>query len=350
MALFPGGGEIAPDIPADLVESFIDRALTGGYTEAIQLVISRLDVGTPEEPIITNVLAAALRQVGDRWQRDELSVASEHLVSGAAEAALYALAGEAPPPATGVPVIVACAEGDFHATAAHMFARILRCRGTGSDFLGASTTAEHVAESLEEHRHVALVVSCNMAMFFPGAIRLVNAGHAAGIPVLVGGRAFKYGTEHALRVGADGWAADVDAAVEILGSWRRQKPSFSAVPILPGRATTELRHRSNELSTTVLEDLFGRLPILSGFSARRLEQAREYLSYVVRYVAAAQMVDDDRVLVDFLGWLGEVLDARNIPRELLVEGVRSLVALLDAVSAEAGRIGEAGLSHIGAAP
>jgi methanogenic corrinoid protein MtbC1 len=70
------------------VESFIDRALTGGYTEAIQLVISRLDVGTPEEPIITNVLAAALRQVGDRWQRDELSVASEHLVSGAAEAAL----------------------------------------------------------------------------------------------------------------------------------------------------------------------------------------------------------------------------------------------------------------------
>jgi hypothetical protein len=181
--------------------------------------------------------------------------------------------------------------------------------------------------------------------------RLVNAGHAAGVPVLVGGRAFKYGTEHALRAGADGWAADVDGAAEILGSWRRQKPSFfSAVTILPGRATTELRHRSNDLSTTVLDDLFERLPILAGFSARRLEQAREYLAYVVRYVAAAQMVDDDRVLVDFLDWLGQVLDARNIPRELLVEGVRSLVPLLDAVSAEAGRIGEAGLSHIGAAP
>ncbi len=138
---------------------------------------------------------------------------------------------------------------------------------------------------------------------------------------------------------------------QILGSWRRQKPSFfSAVTILPGRATTELRHRSNDLSTTVLDDLFERLPILAGFSARRLEQAREYLAYVVRYVAAAQMVDDDRVLVDFLDWLGQVLDARNIPRELLVEGVRSLVPLLDAVSAEAGRIGEAGLSHIGAAP
>jgi len=126
----------------------------------------------------------------------------------------------------------------------------------------------------------------------PGAIRLVNAGHAAGIPVLVGGRAFKYGTEHALRVGADGWAADVDAAVEILGSWRRQKPSFSAVPILPGRATTELRHRSNELSTTVLDDLLDVYQYCRVL-APSARAGREYLSYVVRYVAAAQMVDDD---------------------------------------------------------
>jgi methanogenic corrinoid protein MtbC1 len=65
------------------VESFIDRALTGDYTQAVQMVISRLDVGIPEEPIITDLLAAALRQVGDRWQREELSVASEHLVRGA---------------------------------------------------------------------------------------------------------------------------------------------------------------------------------------------------------------------------------------------------------------------------
>jgi methylmalonyl-CoA mutase cobalamin-binding subunit len=292
---------------------------------------------------------APLRPVGCPY---EVTPEELHpLVSGAAEAALHALAGKAPASVTGAPVIVACAEGDFHATAAHMFARILRCRGTGSDFLGASTTAEHVAESLEQEQpNVALVVSCNMAMFFPGVINLVNAGHAADVPVLVGGRAFKYGSEHARRLGADGWAADVDGAVEILGPWRRQKPSFSAEPILPGRATTELRHRTNELTATVLDDLFERLPILLGFRSRRLEQAREYLAYVVRYVAAAQMVDDARVLVDFLDWLGEVLDARNIPRELLVEGVRSLVPLLDAVNAEAGRIGEAGLGHLAAEP
>lgn len=119
-------------------------------------------------------------------------------------------------------------------------------------------------------------------------------------------------------------------------------------PIIPGRGATELRYRTNELSTAVFGDLLERLPILSGFSPRRLEQAREYLAYTVRYVVAAQMVHDARVLLDFLDWLGEVLEARDIPRELLVEGVRSLVPLLHAVNAEAGRLGEAGLSHLGA--
>ena len=206
-----------------------------------------------------------------------------------------------------------------------------------------------MAESLaQEHPNVALVVSCNMAMFFPGVINLVNASHAANVPVLVGGRALKYGGEHARRLGADGWAADVDGAVEILGAWGQQKPLLRPEPIIPGRGATELRYRTNELSTAVFGDLLERLPILSGFSPRRLEQAREYLAYTVRYVVAAQMVHDARVLLDFLDWLGEVLEARDIPRELLVEGVRSLVPLLHAVNAEAGRLGEAGLSHLGA--
>jgi methanogenic corrinoid protein MtbC1 len=331
------------------VRSFIAHASSGDYVQAVALVTSRLHAGVPAEPIVADLLARALDQVGEGWQKDELSVASEHLVSGAAEAALQALASEVPAPPGGVPVISACAEGDFHATAAHMFAQILRFRGVGTDFLGASTTAAHVAESLEGHRRAALVVSCHMAMFLPGTISLVNAGHAAGVPVLVGGRAFGYGAELALRLGADGWAPDADEAVEILGSWQRKRPSVSAVPIRPDRAATELSHRAAQLTTVVLAELVGRSP-LSGFDARRLDQAREYLGCVVRSIATAQLVDDARVLLDFLDWLAEVLDARHIPRDVLVDGVGSLVPLLHAVSAEAGRLGELGLEHLSAAP
>ncbi|MFP4513153.1 MAG: B12-binding domain-containing protein, partial [Acidimicrobiales bacterium] len=175
--------------PDQLVDEFIALAVEGNSKAAVDLVLELLDDLVPSETIITELLAPVQREVGARWQRNELSVADEHLASGVTESALHALVGVDAVRAESGLVVVACAEGDWHTLAAKMFAEQLRGRGVVVAFLGASTPAEHIATFLRRHRPEALAVSCTSPLFYTGVAPLADAAHAAGIPVLVGGRA-----------------------------------------------------------------------------------------------------------------------------------------------------------------
>ena len=84
-------------------------------------------------------------------------------------------------------VVVTCAEGDWHAIAAHMFAEQLRSRGVVVAYLGASTPADHVARFFARHRPEVVAVSCNLPLYFRGLSRIADVAHALGIPVLAGG-------------------------------------------------------------------------------------------------------------------------------------------------------------------
>jgi methanogenic corrinoid protein MtbC1 len=329
-----------------LVEAFIGHALAGAHDQAVALALSQLDDAVPEELVITELLAPALRQVGERWQANELSVADEHLVTSAAEASLYALANEARPETGGSPVAVACAEGDWHAVAAHMFAEVLRSRGLATTFLGASTPAEHVTRFLERHRHGALVVSCNLAIFFPGVAALVDAAHVVGVPVLAGGRALRT-NQCAHLLGADGWAPDAGSSIEVLASWHQRTPPVRTTPARLDAAAIELDLRADELGAAAFIDLSKHFRAMSSYSMRQLAQTRQDLVYIVRFVAAAQLVNDSSVLTEFLEWLAYVLSARRVPRSALVAGLEALAPLLRQVSPQAGELAEVGARVVG---
>ncbi len=172
-------------------ERFMELSLSGATQDAVKFALSMLDVGTREEEIIVDVLAVSQRRVGERWHKNDLSVADEHLATGVAEATLCALASDTPPPTGHGSVVVACAEGDWHSIAAHMISEQLRAEGIRVIFLGASTPADSVARMLGQYRPNALAVSCNLALFFGGITRLADAAHVHGVPVLAGGRALQ---------------------------------------------------------------------------------------------------------------------------------------------------------------
>lgn len=52
--------------------------------------------------------------------------------------------------------------------------------------------------------------------------------------------------------------------------------------------------------------------------------SHEGLVCAVQFLAAARLGDDDSVLEDFLVWLGELLDARGMSREVLSAGLDAL--------------------------
>jgi methanogenic corrinoid protein MtbC1 len=331
------------DAPA---RAFFEFALSGDRPHAVGLVLELLNTGTPQDLIITDVLAPVQRRVGELWHQNRLSVASEHLVTGISESALYALANVAPVvPGTSL-VAVACAEGDWHAIAAQMLAQQLQAQGLIVAFLGASTRSEDVARFLNRHDPDALVLSCSLPIFFRGIARLTDTAHAAGIPVMAGGRALQDAPEQASYLGVDGWAHTVDEAIEVLTRWRQRPLTIQGEPTILDRAAVELDAKADELASEAFIVLAERLAIMSNFTVSQVDRTREDLSFMVRWVAAALLVNDQTVFMDFLDWLIPLFATRGIPCSAVITGIESLEPLLHDLSPIAARFCTNGIEHV----
>jgi len=320
----------------DFVEPFLGHAIRGDASSAVRLTLDLVDQGASVESVIVDLLAAAQYECGQRWQRNDWGVADEHLVSGVTQRCLGAVANTVTPATPTGSVVVACAEGDWHSLPAQMFAEVLRSRGFAVAFLGASTPSDHVARLLVRDRPDAVTICCNLAPFFAGVSSVADAAHRTGTPVIAGGRALGSGPGRALRLGADAWAPDVSAAVATLCAWAGDRPCPSPDPTTFDGVAMILDLDSPQLASAALESMIASRPCMGGYNTEQLARTREDLALMVRFIAAARLVDDPSVLMEFLDWLNSVLGARGVPTAALVAGLEALAPLVDKADPKAG--------------
>ena len=127
---------MSPASAPGVVDRYLGLALTGNLEGAVAVAVRKLSEGTSAEAILDEVLVPAQRAVGDRWHRNEIGVADEHVASHTAYAALYALGNLMPAPPPTSRVVIGCAEGDWHALAPHILSLQLRARGFAATVLG----------------------------------------------------------------------------------------------------------------------------------------------------------------------------------------------------------------------
>ena len=332
--------------PSDYVEPYLDDAIRGERRPAIRLTLDLLDNGVPEDRVVTDLLAAAQCEVGERWYRNEFTVVDEHVVTGVSAAALAALAGESTPPASTGHTVVSCAEGDWHSLAAQMFGETLRSHGVGVTVLGASTPADLVAKSLSHRGADSLAVSCSVPIFFAGVARLVNAAHREGFPVIVGGRAMGGDSRRAERLGADAWASTAAEAAVILDHWRSHPPAISHNPTPLHPVAVRLAADAWALGHSALDGLAARFPPLADYDERQRARTSEDLVFIVQFLAAAILVADDVVFTEFLVWLQILLINRSVPRRALITGLEELRPAIAAVDASAARLLDTGRQQL----
>ena len=321
--------------PRDYVQTYLRDAVHGDRRAAVRLTLDLLDQRVSREQIVVGLLAAAQQEVGQLWYCNELTPADEHLASGVTAAALDTLMGETSQPAGAGLTVVACAEGDFHSLAAQMFGELLREYGLGVSVLGASTPADAVAEYLVRSGADSLAISCSVPIFFPGTVRLIDAAHRQGIPVIAGGPAFGHGPGRAERLGADAWALTAaDAAVILLG-WQSEPPSVSREPTLVDPVALRLTAQADALGGAALDGLAARFPPMADYDERRLARTREDLVFIVQFLAAALLAADQAVFGDFLNWQQNLLVQRGVPPHALIAGLEALRPVLEAVDAGA---------------
>lgn len=211
-----------------LRDAFVEALLRSDPREARRLVA---DSPARARDLYLEVLAPALYEIGDRWERAEISVAQEHLATAITESVMAELAprltDDRDPPARGR-AVVACSDGELHRVGARMVGDFLEADGWDVLFLGALTPPEHLVALVSEQRAAVVAISASLPDRIDELAEVCAVlGRLQPRPVIaVGGRAFRaVGAEAVERLGADLFLGDPSALPGELG---RRFPEVSS--------------------------------------------------------------------------------------------------------------------------
>lgn len=171
---------------------FLTTQLAGDRREAVRLTVDEgLRRSAPFDVLQDQVIGAAQRELGDMWERHEISIAQEHLATAIAQLSLAALFEHAPAgPRVHRSLLIACVEGELHDVPARLVADVLELAGFDVRYLGASVPHAELVEAVHRERPDAIglsvTTSSNLSALRTAVARLREA-HAA--PVFVGGLA-----------------------------------------------------------------------------------------------------------------------------------------------------------------
>lgn len=260
--------------------------------------------------LVHRVLRPAQVEVGRRWEAAERSAAWEHAATVITESALLAV-----PPAHVVRagrVVLVCAEGEAHTLPARMAAQLLGAHGWDTLLLPPPMDAPHLAELLARFPVDAVGISCTFAPRLPGCRPLIEAAHAAGLPVVAGGAAFDGRPDRGVQLGADACDGDPASAARRFATWKAQPQGDVAGGAWPDPEHARLVTSTPALIEDAMVVLAGEYP---GWPAdwSEADAAREDFAHALGLAAAALAVRDDSVVTDGLAWRRRYWAARGEP-------------------------------------
>ncbi len=196
------------------------RLIAGDEPGAWGVVEAALSSGLSPQQIYLQVLAPAMRDIGEGWAAGELDVADEHRGSAVAGR----IVGRLGPRflrrgRSRGSIIVATPPGDLHSLPVAMIGDIFRAAGYDVLDLGANVPIESLVKSAAEANQLRAVaisaINPDRDEVIAEAIAALRGTLGDGVKILVGGGAIR-DADHAAALGADGYAQRGDEAVALL--------------------------------------------------------------------------------------------------------------------------------------
>jgi methanogenic corrinoid protein MtbC1 len=149
-----GGEEIATPAAKDELAAALASFDDGDANAVFDALLARLSIDT----LLRDVIVPYLHELGERWERGDVSIAQEHFASTLLRGRLLGLArgwGRG----IGPVAVLACAPGEQHDLGLLAFGLALRARGWRIVYLGTDTPIASVADAALSCNPAAVVVS-----------------------------------------------------------------------------------------------------------------------------------------------------------------------------------------------
>lgn len=198
--------------------NYMEALRHGDRRSAYNLARGALDSGVDIRDIYMEVLQPAMHEVGRLWERNQFTVAQEHLATAITQsvmAQIYATVYGAP--FNGLTLIATCIGGELHELGIRMVSDFFELEGYSVFYLGANAPIPDVVSMVNDRRADLLAISVTLGGYVVQAREMIQAVRASPqgqrVKIMVGGQPFNRTPDVATTIGADFTARDAREAV-----------------------------------------------------------------------------------------------------------------------------------------
>jgi methanogenic corrinoid protein MtbC1 len=210
-----------PDTPLALTRSvYLQSVLVGARAGSVQIVEEALRNGAGVFDIYAQVFQESLYEVGRLWQEGKISVSVEHRATAITQFVMAGIYSRALPARPSNPLrnaIVTGVVGELHQIGANMVADVLENAGWNVEFLGTNAPHGGIVDAVLAQNSDLLCISATMLFNVPNVVKLIRdlRARVPKLRVLIGGAAFRSKPDLWQDIGADGFAPDLNTALEV---------------------------------------------------------------------------------------------------------------------------------------
>lgn len=186
-----------------IYQAYLRALLAGERAQCASIVQGLIAADTDLKSMYVKLFQRAMYQVGELWENQRISVASEHLATAITERMLslvqpHAFAGQQRERS----IVVACVADEYHQLGGRMIADFCELRGWRGYFMGVDTPLPKLMFAIEERRPTLVGLSLSLLLNLPKLITALDAitDKFPSQPILVGGQALRWGGMEAVQV------------------------------------------------------------------------------------------------------------------------------------------------------
>lgn len=176
---------------------FTDALLADNEASCRSIVFALFLAGQPISHIFDDVVAVALRSIGEQWECHTAEIYQERCACQTVVRVLHELLGQQPPPDPRCLALGATIEGDHYTLPVTMSKVVLRTAGWDARLLGTSIPLTSIALAIKNRRPQLFWLSVSHipdeAVYLAGFRTLMDAASEVQTAVVVGGRALTAG-------------------------------------------------------------------------------------------------------------------------------------------------------------
>lgn len=194
------GGEYTA-LKQRLLQNLLDK-----NTTAANVLVHNINNAVGLEVLYNDVIQPVLKEVGELWHKNKISVAQEHYCSAFTQTLMLQFYnGLFDAPRINRKIVIACPEGELHQIGARMISDLFEKNGWDSIFLGSAAPVQSIISTIEEVSPDVCALSISMPEGLTSccsAIKQIKEKFPKMV-VAVGGRAFEHVENPLLKTGAD---------------------------------------------------------------------------------------------------------------------------------------------------